>query len=51
MKKNKKQKSCLTSVCVDKQNCVLVVEIGQNEMQKILVCDAKLRTLEKSNVH
>ena len=37
---------CLTGVCVDEKNDVLVVERGQNETQKILMCDAKVRILE-----
>lgn len=40
-----------TSACVDKQNGVLVAEIGQDQTQEILMCYAKLRTLEENRNH
>ncbi|KAG7241061.1 hypothetical protein INR49_026092 [Caranx melampygus] len=44
------KKKC-TRVCVDKQNGVLVAEIGQDQTQEILLCYAKLRTLEEKKNH
>lgn len=44
----RKRASSLTRVCVEEKYGVLVAERRQDQMHKILMCYAKVRTLEES---